>query len=190
MTTLLEVILATFIAGLAMPMGATVAHFESIKTKWIKEHIQEHDWVPTILWTSSAKFVEILKKELKKYNPVYLTGDVPKNQRQKSIQYFQSGRTNLLIANTKVASTGYTLDRAEKMIFINREWSVIDNQQANARFIPTQEGAEKKARVIMDLMIENSMDFQVRIANKYKLNRIEIVNNFKDWLGIKGEQNE
>jgi ZIP family zinc transporter len=39
MTILLKVIISTLIAGLAMPLGATVAFFESIKTEWIKEEI-------------------------------------------------------------------------------------------------------------------------------------------------------
>ena len=37
MTILLKVIVSTLVAGLAMPLGATVAHFENIKTDWIKE---------------------------------------------------------------------------------------------------------------------------------------------------------
>jgi len=39
MTILLNVILTTLVAGLAMPLGATIAHFENIKTEWIKEEL-------------------------------------------------------------------------------------------------------------------------------------------------------
>lgn len=37
MTTLIHVIATTLIAGLAMPVGAIFANFESIKTEWIKD---------------------------------------------------------------------------------------------------------------------------------------------------------
>lgn len=39
MTILLQVIVSTLIAGLAMPLGATIAHFQNIRTEWIKEEI-------------------------------------------------------------------------------------------------------------------------------------------------------
>ncbi len=39
MTIILKVIASTLIAGLAMPLGATIAHYESIKTEWIKEDL-------------------------------------------------------------------------------------------------------------------------------------------------------
>lgn len=39
MTILLQVIVSTLVAGLAMPLGATIAHFQNIRTEWIKEEI-------------------------------------------------------------------------------------------------------------------------------------------------------
>lgn len=40
MTILMKVIVATLIAGLAMPLGAIIAHFENIKAQWLKEEVQ------------------------------------------------------------------------------------------------------------------------------------------------------
>jgi ZIP family zinc transporter len=40
MYLLLTVIVSTLIAGLAMPLGAAIAHFESIKEKWIEEEFR------------------------------------------------------------------------------------------------------------------------------------------------------
>ncbi len=37
---LLEVIIVTLCAGLAMPLGAIIAHFERFKSKWLKEEVQ------------------------------------------------------------------------------------------------------------------------------------------------------
>ena len=40
MYLLVTVIVSTLIAGLAMPLGAAIAHFESIKEKWIEEEFR------------------------------------------------------------------------------------------------------------------------------------------------------
>lgn len=97
-----------------------------------------------------------------------MTGDTKKELRQGIQDDFQTGKTNVALLKNGVASMGYTFDRATTMIFMDRDWSVIMNEQSNARFVPTQANAPKVPRTIIDLMCENSMDELVRNANENK----------------------
>ncbi len=152
------------------------------KTKWIKEHLELEGHEPTIIWTNSRKYVEILTKELAKHKPMFLHGGVKAMDRKKVEDDFNAGKSNVLICMTSVASTGFTLDRATKMIFLDRNWSAVDTDQSNARFVPTDEHAEKKARIIIDLQCEDSMDELVELANINKWKMTEITNKFNEWL--------
>lgn len=153
------------------------------KTKWIKDWVKEHKEEPTIIWSTSAKYIDILAKELEEYNPYILYGETKVKDRQNIVDKFNDGKNNIIIANIRVASTGYTINRATTMIFMDRDWSAIENEQANARFIPTDPNAEKIPRSIINVMCEDSMDEHIKAANELKLSQTEFVNNYKKWLG-------
>lgn len=152
------------------------------KTKWIKEWLADNKDEPVLVWSNSKEYLNILEKELQAFNPLVMTGDTKKELRQGIQDDFQAGKTNVALLKNGVASMGYTFDRATTMIFMDRDWSVIMNEQSNSRFVPTLENAPKVPRTIIDLMCENSMDELVRNANENKWDRIQIVNNFKEWL--------
>ena len=152
------------------------------KTKWIKGWVKENKKEPVVIWSTSAKYLDILYDELKSFHPLLLYGKTKNSDRQQVVNDFNAGKTNIILANIRVASTGYTINRATTMIFMDRDWSAIENEQANARFLPTEENAAKIARSIINVNCNDSLDSLVKLANDNKLSNTEIVNNFKKWL--------
>ncbi len=76
--------------------------------------------------------MDIYKKELKAYQPVFVTGRETDAQKAKSVDAFMSGKTDLCVVSLRSAS-GLNLQRASCVVFGELDWSPAVHSQAEDR---------------------------------------------------------
>ena len=69
----------------------------------------------------------------KGYKVGILTGGIPEKERARSIESFQKGDTQIILATIGAASTGITLTAAKNLIFNDISWVPADVEQAQKR---------------------------------------------------------
>ena len=116
---------------------------------------------------------------------VLLTGQQSQAEKQAAIDAFQRGERRVLLANIRAGGVGFTLDRADTIIFADRSYNPVDNEQAADRFVPTRPDVEYGAKQIIDLTINKSIEVGINRLLKDKQNIISYVNNYIDNLGVK-----
>ena len=62
-----------------------------------------------------------------------ISGDTPSQLRQLAVDHFQAGSVKVLICNTMAAKEGITLTAADTVLFLEREWTPTDEEQAEDR---------------------------------------------------------
>ncbi|CAG8852028.1 24974_t:CDS:2, partial [Racocetra persica] len=73
----------------------------------------------------------------KKITTGLIIGKTNFQEREENINKFQNGTLDILLCNIQSAGMGLNLSRAETIIFADRSYSPADNEQAEARFLPT-----------------------------------------------------
>lgn len=87
-----------------------------------------------IIFSQWESITEIYKKALKAYNPIYITGKVSPEDRQKEVERFQTDPScRLAIGTIGAMGTGLTLNKASYVFFVDKTWNSGDNAQAEDR---------------------------------------------------------
>jgi SWI/SNF-related matrix-associated actin-dependent regulator 1 of chromatin subfamily A len=75
-----------------------------------------------------------LKNAFKEFNPIVIDGGVPKEKRQGLVKKYQESKKHrLFIGNIQACGLGFTLTKAERVIFIEFSWVPDENNQAADR---------------------------------------------------------
>lgn len=149
----------------------------SSKINFVIDYVKENPLEPIIVFSTFTSALKILNKKIK--GSVLLTGEQTALQKKKAVDSFQNGSTNVILANIQAGAVGWTLDRATTEIFLNRSFIPVDNQQAEARFIPTK-NVEKKSRTIIDLVNLHSKDRKLLDVYKGLCSLIQLINDYKN----------
>jgi SNF2 family DNA or RNA helicase len=149
---------------------------KSVKEQFILDYIEDNPNEPIIIFSTFTSYLRTLSSKVK--GNVRIFGDMTAAEKQKSVRDFQGGRSNILLANIISGGVGFTLDRAETIIFLDRSYSPIDNEQAQDRFIPTKESNNHTKRTIIDLVVSGTVDEQIAVLLKEKKSIVDIVNNY------------
>lgn len=104
------------------------------KIKELVDDIVDNDGACTIFSCYKDGLFE-LAHNLKEYDPLILTGDVKKvEDKQALVDQFQTNKNNKVMMGTiQAMSTGFTLTKASYVIFLNKDWTVTNNRQAEDR---------------------------------------------------------
>ena len=87
-----------------------------------------------IIFSQWEQITELYKEALKEYNPIYITGKVAPEERQKLVDKFQSDPTcKIAIGTIGAMGTGLTLNKASYVFFVDKMWNSGDNIQAEDR---------------------------------------------------------
>lgn len=109
----------------------------SCKVDAIMEDIENGDFGndSVVIFAVSRQLIELLSAHMEKKNIPHsiITGTQSAAQKNYAIEDFQSGRTKYCLATVAAAGTGITLTAARTAVFLQRPWSNIHNQQAEAR---------------------------------------------------------
>lgn len=109
-----------------------------------------------IVFTNFTETVKDVVDALSQYNPLFVTGNVPLEERQQKVNLFQSSSEhNIIVGTIGAMGTGLTLNKASAVIFIDKSYSYADNLQAEDR--AHRIGTEHSVNVI-SLIAKNTID--------------------------------
>jgi SWI/SNF-related matrix-associated actin-dependent regulator 1 of chromatin subfamily A len=97
---------------------------------WINQYIGQTG-KPIVVFTHHRDVLKRLAAKFK--NARTISGDTPSKRRQEIVDDFQAGHISVLICNTVAAKEGITLTKADTVLFIEREWTPTDEEQAEDR---------------------------------------------------------
>ena len=97
---------------------------------WINQYIGQTG-KPIVVFTHHRDVLKRLAEKFK--NARTISGDTPSKKRQEIVEDFQAGHISVLICNTVAAKEGITLTKADTVLFIEREWTPTDEEQAEDR---------------------------------------------------------
>lgn len=87
-----------------------------------------------IIFSQWKQITDLYYDALKEYNPIYITGEVDPEQRQKEVERFQTDpNCKLAIGTIGAMGTGLTLNKASYVFFVDKKWNSGDNEQAEDR---------------------------------------------------------
>lgn len=87
-----------------------------------------------IIFSQWESITELYKNALSKYNPIYITGKVDPEDRQKEVNRFQTDpECKVAIGTIGAMGTGLTLNKASYVFFIDKAWTSGENEQAEDR---------------------------------------------------------
>jgi hypothetical protein len=83
-----------------------------------------------------------------------------------------------MLANIVAGGVGWTLDKADIIIFTDVSYNPMDNAQAKDRFIPTRTDIEYGGKEILYLEMSKSIDKSISRLLKTKIDIIKYVNDY------------
>lgn len=109
---------------------------KSAKIEELKEIVQElvDNGEKAIIFSQWSKATRIIQRELLDYNPAYVDGSVKGRDRQAQVDRFNNDPDCLLYIGTIAANQeAITLGAATYVIFTDKAWSPLSNEQAIGR---------------------------------------------------------
>lgn len=85
-----------------------------------------------LLFAHHHEVMDIYKRELKSFSPAFVTGRETPAMKERSVERFMAGRTNLCCISLRAAS-GLNLQRASCVVFGELDWSPAVHSQAEDR---------------------------------------------------------
>ncbi|HXN54504.1 MAG TPA: C-terminal helicase domain-containing protein, partial [Mycoplasmatales bacterium] len=90
-----------------------------------------------------------------------IVGKTDHKKRIENIRDFQNFKIKILLCNIQSAGFGLELSSADTLIFADRCYSPADNEQAEARFIPTKDDKKSNVKLIIDLICKGTIDEKI-----------------------------
>lgn len=153
----------------------------SPKIEWIKDYMSDYPDVPTIYFTRLSAFAHLIKKKTNGKVEVF-DGSVDLKERQRLINRFQSGKINSLVIQIDAGKEGLTLDRAEKIIFLDQTPPAADILQAKDRFVATTEDKASIPKEIIYLMMADTYDEELYNLVEQNASDIDIINSYQKYI--------
>jgi SNF2 family DNA or RNA helicase len=131
----------------------------------------------------SRQLIELLSAELTKNKIPHglITGAQNEDERQKSIDDFQSGNTNWILFTAQAGGVGVTLTAARRLVMLQRPWSLVDHKQALDRV--HRIGSEiHESVIITDYVTEGTIEERVLQVLETKSDNFEQIVHDKEKL--------
>lgn len=153
----------------------------SPKLDWLLEYLIDYPDTPTIFFTKFSTFARLIEKKTKGKCSVY-DGNVDLKERQVLINQFQSGKINSLVIQIDAGKEGLTLDRAEKIVFLDQVPPAADILQAQDRFIATVPDKASIPKEIIYLMMADSYDELLYDLVEQRASEIDVINSYLKYI--------
>jgi SNF2 family DNA or RNA helicase len=131
----------------------------------------------------SRQLIELLSARLTKEGIDHglITGAQDQDERQKSIDDFQSGKTKWILFTAQAGGVGVTLTTARRLVMLQRPWSLVDYKQALDRV--HRIGSEiHDCVIITDYVTEGTIEERVIQALDTKADNFEQIVRDKEQL--------
>jgi len=155
------------------------------KINYLVSFLKEREAQRIIVFsTRSETFLEPLAQALveKKIETGLIIGKTNYQEREAHINKFQNGELGVLLCNIQSAGVGLNLSRAETIIFADRSYSPADNEQAEARFLPTTDSEIPRVRLVIDLICKGTIDEKILQLLKRKDYIIKVLNTNQNYF--------
>lgn len=155
---------------------------DSVKEQWILKYLQDNPNEKVIIFSTFTSYLEMLYDKLSlmyNYKCLKITGKV--KNKTKISEEFNNTDTNILLANIQAGSKGLTLDSADTLIFLDKDWKPDENKQAQERLTATTKERVKQQK-IFNLVVVNSIDEHIDNVLNTKISNTELINNYKKIL--------
>jgi SWI/SNF-related matrix-associated actin-dependent regulator of chromatin subfamily A-like protein 1 len=149
----------------------------SPKLDFVLDYIEDNQDQKIIVFSLFTSFLNLLKDTLGD-KAVMLTGEQNQTQKQASVDAIQNGNAKVMLANIVAGGVGWTLDKADIIIFTDVSYNPMDNAQAKDRFIPTRTDIEYGGKEILYLEMSKSIDKSISRLLKTKIDIIKYVNDY------------
>lgn len=148
---------------------------QSPKFAFIMDYLEDNDDTVVIFSTMTGAL-----KRLHEAIPgsMLLTGEQSTEQKEFAVQELQAGRCKVLLSNIKAGGTGFTMDKADTIIFLDKSYTPDENDQAADRIVPTRVGADYGAKQVITLLVNGSVEPRIEEMLKEKINIIKYVNDY------------
>lgn len=135
-----------------------------------------------IIFSQWESITSVYLEALRAYNPIYITGKVTPEERQKEVDRFQTDpECKLAIGTIGAMGTGLTLNKASYVFFIDKLWNSGENAQAEDR--AHRIGTAGTVNVI-SMVAKGSVDEGVE---EYLLENKELFDRVVDGKGSKAD---
>ena len=110
-------------------------HDPSCKLDAFMNDIDDFGEDSVVVFAVSRQLIEMLSARMTKANIPHglITGAQDADERQQHMDDFQAGKTKFILCTIAAGGTGITLTKARVAVFLQRDWSMINNYQAEAR---------------------------------------------------------
>jgi SNF2 family DNA or RNA helicase len=122
----------------------------------------------------SRQLIELLSAAMTKAKIEHglITGAQTEDERQKSIDDFQAGKTKWILFTAQAGGVGVTLTAARRLIMLQRPWSLVDYKQAIDRV--HRIGSETHDKIIItDYVTEGTIEERVLQVLETKADNFE-----------------
>jgi len=149
---------------------------ESAKTEALLEWIDDNKTAVVIM----SMFTSYLKRLYKLlsdagYKVGMITGEMTNADKMESATRFQNGQIDILLCNIISAGTGFTLDRADTIIFTDKAYNPAENEQAEDRITPTTPDKVHK-HTIISFVCQNTVDEKINALLERKKSLTDLIN--------------
>jgi SNF2 family DNA or RNA helicase len=148
----------------------------SAKEQYIMEWLSDNPTESVIIFSCFTSYIKQLAKKLDKVGLIH--GQMTPEEKQSAANDFQEGKTRILLANIKSAGVGFTLDKAETAIFLDKHFVPDLNGQAEDRIIPVREENNHSCTII-SLVLKDTVDQRIDELLTKKFNITQVVNNYQ-----------
>ena len=169
------VALLTRLRQICLHTGLITEHESSPKADFIKEYLSDNA-ESILVFSSFTSFLKKLHAELP--GSVLLTGEQTQAEKQEAVDKIQRGEAKIMLANVVAGGTGWTLDKVDTIIFTDKSFNPIDNEQAQDRIVPTVKDATYGAKQIITLTMQETLEANIEQLLEAKQNIIQYVNNY------------
>lgn len=148
----------------------------SSKLDAFMEDLPEYGDSSLVVFAQSKQLIDLLAKRFDKAGLNYglITGDQTTQERQAYMDAFQAGNLKYIFCTIQAGGTGITLTKADTMVFLQRSYSMIDNQQAEAR--AHRIGSQQHEQItIVDYVTKDTVDVGVIDAINKKIDNLEYI---------------
>jgi len=147
------------------------------KTDSLLDYLKESSSEPTVImsmFTSYLKFAKPLIESIG-LRVGMIHGEMTNKEKMEQAEKFQRGEIDVLLCNIISAGTGFTLDRADTIIFMDKAWNPAENEQAEDRITPTTQDKLHK-HTIISFVCQNTVDEKINTLLENKKSLTDIVN--------------
>jgi SWI/SNF-related matrix-associated actin-dependent regulator 1 of chromatin subfamily A len=145
------------------------------KIEFIMQYLEDND-ESVIVFSTMTQTLKRLHKAIP--GSMLLTGEQSTEEKQFAVSEIQGGHSRVLLANIKAGGVGFTLDKADTIIFLDKSYTPDENDQASDRFIPVNPQEIYGAKQIISLVVKGSVEPKIETMLEDKIDIIKYVNDY------------